>query len=107
MSGYIRNAGNPAGIVLAILLLGLALLAAGCARRADNDDTAIPASEESEAGSGEESGEEVYTLDTKVMDVINDPVFGDYGRLIFPADRTISQDLTLEDVGDILVWYNS
>ena len=107
MSGYIRNVGNPAGIVLAILLLGLALLAAGCARRADNDDTAIPASEESEAGSGEESGEEVYTLDTKVMDVINDPVFGDYGRLIFPADRTISQDLTLEDVGDILVWYNN
>lgn len=43
---------------------------------------------------------------TKVQDVINDPVFGDYGRLIFPVDRTIRDDLTLEEVGDILTWYN-
>ena len=32
-----------------------------------------------------------YTLETKVTDVINDPVFEDYGRLIFPVDRTIDQ----------------
>ena len=48
-----------------------------------------------------------YTLVTKVMDVINDPVFGDYGRLIFPVDRTISDDLELQDVGNILIWYNN
>ena len=48
-----------------------------------------------------------YTLTTKVADVINDPVFEDYGRLIFPVDRTISADLELQDVGDILVWYNN
>ena len=47
-----------------------------------------------------------YTLETKATDVINDPVFGDYGRLIFPVDRTISDGLELQDVGDILVWYN-
>ena len=29
------------------------------------------------------SGGTDYTLTTKVVDVINDPVFGDYGRLIF------------------------
>lgn len=44
---------------------------------------------------------------TKVREVINNPVFGTYGRLIFPADRTISDSLTLEDVGDILTWYSS
>ena len=44
---------------------------------------------------------------TKVQDVINNPVFGDYGRLIFPADRTIRDDLVLEDGGDILTWYSN
>ena len=53
-----------------------------------------------------DSGAE-YTLTTKVVDVIGDPVFEDYGRLIFPVDRTISDDLELQDVGDILVWYNN
>ena len=53
------------------------------------------------------SGGTDYTLTTKVVDVINDPVFGDYGRLIFPADRTIDENLELQDVGDILIWYNN
>lgn len=48
-----------------------------------------------------------YTLNTKVWDVINDPVFEDYGRLIFPVDRTIDENLELQDVGDILIWYNN
>ena len=30
--------------------------------------------------------EELYTHNTRISDVISDPVFGDYGRLIFPAD---------------------
>lgn len=53
-----------------------------------------------------EGGEAMFTVDTKVLDVINDPVFGDYGRLIFPADRSVSDDLTLGNVGDILTWYS-
>lgn len=50
--------------------------------------------------------ETVFTADTKVWDVINDPAFGDYGRLIFPADKSISDNLTLGDVGNILTWYS-
>lgn len=46
------------------------------------------------------------TENTKVMDVIEDPVFEGFGRLIFPADKTIDSGLTLKDVGDILTWYN-
>jgi acetyl esterase/lipase len=48
-----------------------------------------------------------FHLETKVVDVINDPVFRGYGRLIFPVDRHISRDLALKDIGDILVWYNN
>ena len=48
-----------------------------------------------------------YTGSTLVQDVINDAAFGDYGRLIFPADLTIPAELTLENLDGILVWYNN
>ena len=47
-----------------------------------------------------------YTVDTKVQDVINDPVFEGYGRLTFPANMKIDNSLTLEDVEEILPWYS-
>lgn len=50
--------------------------------------------------------ETMFTADTKVWDVIHDPVFGEYGRLFFPADRPVRDDLTLGNVGDILTWYS-
>ena len=49
---------------------------------------------------------EPVTRDTLVRDVMDDPVFEDHGRLLFPVDLTIPQDMTLEDVGDLLVWYH-
>lgn len=36
--------------------------------------------------SGATDTSETYTVDTRISNVINDPVFGDYGRLIFPVD---------------------
>ena len=33
-----------------------------------------------------ESGNDMYTVNTKIADVIANPVFGDYGRLIFPVN---------------------
>ena len=30
---------------------------------------------------------EFYTVNTKISDVAGDPVFGNYGRLIFPVDE--------------------
>lgn len=47
-----------------------------------------------------------YKKDSKVVDVIADPVFGDYGRLIFPVDMGIGKDLELQDVHEILPWYS-
>ena len=60
-----------------------------------------------------------YTTNTKIEDVINDPVFrqsvqadrpvdgsvaGDYGRLIFPADFGYYGGSTLGNLS--LIWYN-
>jgi len=47
-----------------------------------------------------------YTADTKVWEVIDDPTFNDYRRLIFPVHRTINKSLTLREVGNLLPWYS-
>lgn len=92
-------------VFVLLVCLALCLAASGCSGQTeDRGATAAPEGSESEVTSGS-AGD--YTLNTKVTDVMNDPVFGDYGRLIFPVDRTISEDLELQDVGDILVWYNN
>lgn len=45
-----------------------------------------------------------YTLDTPITEVINDPVFGNYGRLIFPVDSGYYGGNTLGNLS--LTWYN-
>ncbi len=47
-----------------------------------------------------------YRADTKIWDVIDDPAFKGYGRLIFPADRSIEKNMTLSEVGSILPYYH-
>ncbi len=46
-----------------------------------------------------------YTADTKISDVINDPVFENYGRLIFPVDSSYYSGDTLGNLR--LTWYNN
>lgn len=46
-----------------------------------------------------------YTADTKIDDVINDPVFGEYGRLIFPVNDVYYSGSTLGDLS--LTWYSN
>lgn len=45
---------------------------------------------------------------TTVEEVITNPAFGDFGRLLFPVDRTVSEDMTLSEVStsSVYVWYN-
>lgn len=47
-----------------------------------------------------------FTKDTRVVDVINNSSFKDFGKLIFPTNRTIDKNMTLEDAKDLYVWYN-
>ena len=47
---------------------------------------------------------ESYTADTRIADVINDPAFGDYGRLIFPVNSAYYSGDTLGELR--LTWYS-
>lgn len=69
---------------------------------------------ESEASLSSDIAEEVsapvlsnepYTRDTRISDVVNDPVFGNYGRLIFPVDTGYYSGETLSELR--LTWYNN
>lgn len=55
----------------------------------------------------EDSGFDRVTGDTLVWDVINNPVFEGYGRLLFPVDRTIPRSMRLSELEDILTWYDN
>ena len=110
----VRNSAILFFLTAGLLAFGMT----GCSASGHTDMSS--AEEDADAGSEEtangadivesagmaESGEAMFTVDTKVLDVINDPAFGDYGRLIFSADRSVSDDLTLGNVGDILTWYS-
>ena len=45
-----------------------------------------------------------YTRQSRISDVMNDPAFGDYGRLIFPVNTGYWSGTTLEQLQ--LTWYN-
>lgn len=45
-----------------------------------------------------------YTRQSRISDLMNDPVFGDYGRLIFPMNTGYWSGTTLEQLD--LTWYN-
>ena len=53
---------------------------------------------------GKSETSELFTADTKISAVITDPAFGDWGRLIFPADDSYYSGETLADLE--LTWYN-
>lgn len=97
-------------IIVAAVSLSLAL--AGCDQTGEGTRTGSGAAEgaassntdtDTEASGGQEAapadGGEDYTLETKVMDVINDPVFEGYGRLLFPVDQVIDEALELSQMG--------
>lgn len=47
-----------------------------------------------------------FTKDTKVVNVINNKFFENFGNLIFPVDRIIDKNMTLETCDDLYIWYN-
>lgn len=77
---------------------------AGCSTE---KETGAPSSEQdrqqTEGAVAVESGP--YTVNTKISDVMNDPVFGTYGRLIFPVERGYYSGDTLGTLR--LTWYNN
>ena len=90
-------------LITTVLFSMLLIFLAACGNETDTTEN-ITENKTVEEVSTLENGE--FTKNTKVWDVINDPVFDGYGRLIFPADVTIDENLTLENVDELLKWYN-
>lgn len=65
----------------------------------------IPDNTATEESSSENMETQAYTRSTSIDEVRNDPVFGDYGRLIFPVDEGYYSGNTLGGLN--LVWYNN
>ena len=53
-----------------------------------------------------EEGMELFTPETRIQDVIGDPAFEGFGRLVFPVDLGLEGTLTLKEAGNRLVWYS-
>lgn len=81
------------------LLAGAGLLLAGC--RAG----AALSSSTPERKDSMQTTTQTYTRTTPIETVRNDPVFGDYGRLIFPVERSYYSGDTLEQLH--LTYYNN
>ena len=79
-------------------LTALLIFGSGCVN-------GLELSQEETTSQEEISSQEDYTADTKISQVINDPVFGDYGRLIFPVDTGYYSGDTLGELD--LTWYNN
>lgn len=82
--------------VFMAVFLCLILCLAGCGTEREN--------EHAEASENQNTTE-WFTEDTKISEVISDPAFGSYGRLIFPVDSWYYSGDMLGDLQ--LTWYNN
>lgn len=84
-----------------ILFFSIILCLFGCSENQLSKDT----NEEDGSMKTDQNITDSYTEDTKITDVIQDPVFDDYGRLIFPVDSGYYSGDTLGKLE--LTWYNN
>ena len=77
--------------LIPISALALVLLLSGCGAQ-----TPMPGSQGPE---GATTVETTFTVDTPIQTVMDDPAFGDYGRLLFPTDDGYWSGETLEICG--------
>lgn len=53
-----------------------------------------------------QGGKELFMSETRIQEVIHDPAFAGFGRLVFPVDLDLEETLTLKDMGNRLIWYS-
>ena len=101
-------------IQLAIVMLVIIILT-GCGREQENiNKNEISGTKELEMKEGvasntaDKEGKMKVTENTTVGEIIKNPRFGEFGRLLFPLDRTVTDDMTLADVStsNVYVWYS-
>ena len=97
--------------VFTLILLCLLMCCAGChtgqtnCNGGDNGTSGNISQGSERENTVQQSIDEYYTVNSKITDVINDPVFEEYGRLIFPVDSGYYSGDTLGDLQ--LTWYNN
>ena len=92
-------------VVIAVVAAGQ-LFALCFTGNAVSGEPAMPSPAGSESDKSE-STMAYYTSESTVADVINDPAFGSFGRLLFPVDRPVSPSMTLAQVSSssVYLWY--
>ncbi len=94
--------------VAALSLLTLLLCFSGCGMADEQIEAAEspqPAQEGGVPVQTTQRGNDLYTVDTSISEVIHDPIFQGYGRLIFPVDDGYYSGDTLGELQ--LAWYNN
>ena len=98
---------------VSVSIISLGIFLTGCSLKTPVETSEVPevllsamkeTIKEQDSRKGIET--EIFTEDTRVREVMEDPVFEDFGRLIFPVDRPVDDDLTLKELGNILVWHS-
>lgn len=101
--------------ILLLCVMLVTLPSAGCVNKASSNSSEFVLIDTSETIAKEEStisqnlnSFDPVTLNTTVSEVINDPEFGDFGRLLFPVDLTIDSSMTLNDISspNTYIWYS-
>lgn len=91
-------------ILLLLTLLLITVLCACAGRRVSEESKEANGSETVQAEENAGSSDNPYTTDTKIEEVINDPAFGSYSRLIFPVNKGYYSGDTLGELS--LTWYS-
>lgn len=75
----------------------------GCGNNANQPEP----SESVRADAAQAKGETIVTKDTTVGEVTANPSLGDFGRLLFPVNRSVADGMTLAKVStsSVYVWY--
>lgn len=100
--------------VSAVLLIVLMSIPGGCDTEntmledmlqptTNNSDGNTPSSSDNRA----DDENNYFNAQSTVADVINDPAFANFGRLLFPVDRNVSSSMTLAQVStsSVYMWY--
>lgn len=102
-------------VVLNAMLICLLLSLAGCGAdreavkgdhaKLNQEEEAIYQEENADFMQTDKNEGKAYTVNTKISEVIRNPLFGDYGRLIFPVDSGYYSGDTLGTLR--LTWYSN
>ncbi len=96
-----------------LCLLSAVILCASCSEDKDiikDEETMKPNIEipaEGNSGTNNAPADTRFTASSTVGEIVSDPVFGDFGYLLFPVDRNVSRSMTLAEISSssVYVWY--